>query len=103
MNKTIIEAPDYLDGAKVIKWAWSGSNPFGFVDSEDDKEREEIYGLAICKYENEEGADNTEMVYRFGCNKSWETVQDGVYDSVENAIFYLPEQYKNEKAEWHTK
>lgn len=100
---TVIEAPDYLDGAKVIKWAWSGQNPFGYVGNEDDKEREEIYGLAICKYENEEGADNIESIYRFSCDKNWETVQDSLYDTVENAIIYLPEQYKNVNANWQTK
>ena len=96
-DNTNSEPPDYLDRAKVIKWAWSGNQPFGFVDNEDKTEREEIYGLAICQY------DGKNDVYRFSCDKNWETVQDAQYDTVENAIAQLPDQYKNVKADWNIK
>ena len=94
---TTIEPPNYLDGAKVIKWAWSGQQPFGFVGYENSPERDEIYGLAICKYDHEEG------IYRFSCDRNWEVVQDGFYDTVENAIKQLPDQYKNVEADWRRK
>ena len=81
--------PKYIDEAKVIKWAWSGEKPFGFVGEE------AIYGLAICHY----SYDNS--VYRFSCNKDWETVQDAQYDTMEQAINQLPKQYKQVSAEWH--
>ena len=81
--------PEYIDEAKVIKWAWSGEKPFGFVG------KEAIYGLAICHY----SYDNS--VYRFSCNKDWETVQDALYDTMEQAINQLPKQYKQVSAEWH--
>ena len=81
--------PAYLDEAKVIKWAWSGETPFGFVGED------AIFGLAICQYSD----DNS--VCRFSCNKDWETVQDAQYDTVEQAINQLPEQYKQVLAEWH--
>ncbi len=77
-----------IDGAKVLIWAWSGSTPFGFVGDV------EIYGLAICQYEN------SDEVYRFSCDENWETQQDQVYDSIEQAKDYLPDQYRIVKANW---
>jgi hypothetical protein len=53
----IVEPPDELDGAKVIRWAWSGITPFGHLpiagtDTDDDScDSIEIFGLAICQYE----------------------------------------------------
>jgi len=93
----IVEPPACIDGAKVIRWAWSGSQPFGYISNEDGLEREEIYGLAICKYEN------SKNVYRFSCDKNWETVQDGIYNDIENAINLLPDQYRNVEANWHSR
>lgn len=83
-----------IDGAKVLYWAWSGSIPFGFVGDENNHIASEIYGLAICQYEN------SEDVYRFSCDENWETQQDQVYDSVNQAIENLPDQYRNVKADW---
>ena len=77
-----------IDGAKVLIWAWSGLNPFGFVGDV------EIYGLAICQYENSDG------IYRFSCGENWETQQDGLYDSIEQAKNQLPDQYRNVPANW---
>lgn len=56
-NKIINEPPDQLDGAKVMKWAWSGDRPFGLVGEI------EIYGLAICRY------DDSAEVYRLAVTK----------------------------------
>jgi hypothetical protein len=72
--------PEFIDGTNVIKWAWSGQKPFGYVGNIDDSESEEVYGLAICQYE-----DN-DSVYRFSCDKNWEAVQDGLYDTVETQL-----------------
>jgi len=94
---TTIEPPSYLDGARVIKWAWSGQEPFGFVDSDENTIRKEIYGLALCQYEN------TESIYRFSCDINWEVIQDSEYDSILDAIDQLPEQYKNVEPNWQTK
>ena len=44
----IVEPPSELDGAKVIKWAWSGLKRFGYVGNDDDPQRQSIYGFAIC-------------------------------------------------------
>lgn len=86
----------YIDGAKVIKWAWSGTKPFGYVGVIDSPGREEIYGLAICQYEN------SDSFYRFSCDKNWEIVQDAPYNTVEDAIRLLPDQYKNVEADWQS-
>jgi hypothetical protein len=90
-----MKPPAYIDGAKVIMWAWSGSQPFGYVEMIDSPQSEEVYGLAICQYEN------SHIFNRFSCDSDWETVQDGVYATVEDAIRLLPDQYKNIKAHWH--
>jgi hypothetical protein len=92
---SIMEPPVCIDGAKVIKWAWSGLQPFGIVSNEDGSEKEEIYGLAICQYEG------SKDVYRFSCDKNWETVQDGVYKDIEDAVELLPDQYKHVETTWH--
>jgi hypothetical protein len=96
----IVEPPDQLDGAKVIKWAWSGIEPFGHlpvVNSDTDNDSIEIFGLAICQY------DDSDNVYRFSCDKDWEVQQDGVYESVDDAQRQLPDQNKMVTAKWRTK
>lgn len=92
-----VEPPDSIDGANVIKWAWSGEKPFGYVSNEDGTDTDAVYGLAICRY------NDSDNVYRFSCDSNWETVQDAVYDTVENAIAQLPDQYKNVEANWKSK
>ena len=92
----MMEPPNYLDGAKVIKWAWSGQVPFGITENTDGDEKEEVFGLAVCKYED------SDKFYRFGCDKNWEVVQDSLYNSIEDAIRFLPEQYKNVERNWLT-
>ena len=95
-SKDILEPPGELDGAKVIKWAWSGKQPFGHVNV-DDGTGIEIYGLAICQY------DGSSIVYRFSCDKNWEVQQDSTYVSIEQAQNQLPDQYKLVTAKWMTK
>jgi hypothetical protein len=90
----IIEPPQELDGAKVNMWAWSGHKPFGFVGNDDDPKRDIIYGLAICSYGEKEG------VYRFSCDINWLVIQDSLYETIEEAIQQLPDQYKNVDVNW---
>lgn len=82
--------PREIDGARVIEWAWSGSEPFGEVPG---AERPDIYGLAIATYDNR-------SFYRFSCDQNWATVQDGLYDSIDDAKDQLPDQYRNVVAKW---
>lgn len=77
-----------IDGAKVLYWAWSDSKPFGYFGDT------KIYGLAICQYEN------SNEVYLFSCDEFWETQGDQIYDSVEEAIEHLPDQYREIPANW---
>lgn len=90
MNKP----PETIDNAEVLYWAWSGDIPFGVINHTDGTIAAEIFGLAICKYKD------SKIVYRFSCDKNWETEQDGDYASIEDAMKLLPEQYKNVKATW---
>ena len=89
-----MKPPAYIDGARVIKWAWSGLEPFGYVGTPDDPNKEEVFGLAICQYEK------SGKLYLFSCDKNWETVQDSPHGNVEDAIRFLPVQYKNIDADW---
>ncbi|MCP4095030.1 MAG: hypothetical protein GY880_28225 [Planctomycetaceae bacterium] len=82
--------PDKIDGASVIEWAWSGTYPFGEVPG---AQSPEIFGLAIATYDNIE-------FYRFSCDRNWNTVQDGLYDSIADAKAQLPDQYRNVDAHW---
>lgn len=77
-----MEPPEYIDGAKVLCWACSRSHHFGLVSEESGINSAKIFGLAIGKYE---------------------TVQDGLYNTIENAIKQLPDQYKNVEANWQQK
>jgi hypothetical protein len=91
-----MQPPSFLDHAKVLRWAWSGNTPFGVVPISDTNSSIEIYGLAICQYEGAEG------FYRFSCDRNWEVIQDADYSSVEEAIIYLPAQYKNVEIVWNS-
>jgi len=94
------EPPNELDGAKVIMWAWSGQKPFGLipmVNSNSGPDSIEIFGLAICQY------TDSDCIYRFSCDKNWEVQQDEVYDSIDEALSQLPDQYKLITAGWKTK
>jgi len=99
----IVEPPDELDGARVIRWAWSGVEPFGhlpIVGSDTDNVSSasvEIFGLAICQY------DDSDNFYRFSCDKDWEVQHDGVFESVDDALRQLPNQYKLATGKWWTK
>jgi hypothetical protein len=88
---TMKPPPEFIDSARVLMWAWSGSIPFGSVGNTPE---DRVFGLAICQCEN------SGNVYRFSCDKNWEVVQDAAYRSVEEAIRLLPDQYRNVKADW---
>jgi hypothetical protein len=88
-----MKPPATIDGARVLEWAWSGEKPFGHVIGGDTAEA--IFGLAIATY------DKTNTVYRFSCDARWDTVQDGLYSSVDEAKRQLPPQYQNVHVLWH--
>jgi hypothetical protein len=86
--------PSKIDEAKVLHWAWAGKKPFGIIYHSDDSLSAQVFGLAICQYEN------SDIIYRFSCDENWESVQDSDYNSVEEAKVHLPEQYKNVPINW---
>lgn len=86
--------PLQIDGAKVLEWAWSGSEPFGVVRYTSGDIAAEIFGLAICQY------PNSDTIYRFCCDSNWESEQDSDYSSVQEAKSELPEQYTNQPVKW---
>ncbi|MCE2029461.1 hypothetical protein [Sessilibacter corallicola] len=90
MNKP----PKEIDDAKVLEWAWSGRKPFGELLYESGELAAEIFGLAICQY------DDSETIYRFSCDANWTTEQDAQYQSVAEAKQNLPVQYRNIEAHW---
>lgn len=90
-----MKPPKTIDGAKVLEWAWSGDFPFGYLpDSHNIESPIEIFGLAICRY-----PDSAE-IYRFSCNKNWETEQDSPFPSIEEARKNVPTQYQLVTAMW---
>ena len=90
MNARKPEPPAEIDGARVIEWAWSGDQPFGDVLG---AQSPRIFGLAIATY-------NDKQFYRFSCDANWETQQDGLYDSIDEAKNQLPDHYRNVEANW---
>jgi len=90
MNKP----PKEIDGARVVEWAWSGEEPFGSLKNENGELASEIFGFAICQY------DESSAFYRFSCDKTWESQQDSEYPSVEDAKQNLPQQYKHVSPDW---
>ena len=90
-----MKPPRKIDGADILEWAWSGEKSFGVVKDCDGNVQAEIFGLAICKYMS------SPTIYRFSCNKSWETVQDFDYISMEEAKLRIPLQYKNLPINWN--
>ena len=90
-----MKPPNQIDGAEVLEWAWSGDKPFGVIMyAESNDIAVEIYGIAICKY------PSSNIIYRFSCDKDWETQQDSDYSSTEEAKEQLLEQYQNVSITW---
>ena len=85
--------PLTIDGAQVLEFAWSDV-PFGVVRNSDGDVVDEIHGLAICRY-----ADS-DVIYRFSCDKAWETSQDADYSSIQEAKDSLPMQYHSAPVVW---
>ena len=86
--------PTHLDGARVLAWAWSDL-PFGHIPDAHGAAPAAIHGLAVCRYAGEA------RVYRFSCDAHWETLQDAVYASVDEARERLPAQYRAVAAVWN--
>lgn len=87
--------PSTIDGANVLEYAWS-HRPFGFIACDNGNSSPiAVHGLALCRYAQ------SEVIYRFSCSATWETLQDMDYGSIEEAKQLLPQQYRNVTIVWH--
>ncbi len=89
-----MKPPAEIDGAKVMEWAWSDPDPFFVMPCSGQPDGVPIHGLAICRYD-EGGA-----IYRFSCNRDWETENDSPHDSIEEARVANSGQYDAQTVEW---
>lgn len=90
-----MKPPNQIDGADVLEWAWSGDTPFGVIMyAKSNDVAVEVYGIAICKY------PDSDIIYRFSCDKDWETQQDSSYSSAAEAKEQLMKQYEGFPITW---
>ena len=88
--------PEYLDNAKVLKWAQSRTEmPYGHINDDTGTQATAVYGLAICCYENTESE-----FYRFSCDEFWEVQQDAPYPSILAAMQSATQLYPNTTIHW---
>jgi hypothetical protein len=88
-----MKPPPQIDRAEVVLWAWSEPTPFFDMPFSDGSGAIPIHGLAICRY------SSSGKVYRFSCNRAWETENDTDYESVEHAAMGLS-QYDINAVAW---
>ena len=85
-----MKPPSQIDGARVVYWAYS-QVPF-FV-MHDGGPGIPIHGLAVAVY-------STGSVYRFSCDRDWETQNDSEWDSVESALHAASGDYNIAAIHW---
>jgi hypothetical protein len=82
-----MEPPKSIDGAEVLCWAWSGNEPFGLCGDIP------IHGFAVCRYASG-------SLYRFSCDRDWESVNDSPQDTLEQAMSATPLNYRGAMIRW---
>jgi hypothetical protein len=87
-----MKPPTMIDNARVLWWAWAGDEPFGFCGDI------AFHGFAICRYDSG-------PLYRFSCDRNWQTVQDRDYEDEEEAKRRISENYLSSvhRVVWHGK
>jgi hypothetical protein len=89
-----MQPPAYIDGTRVIEWAWS-EIPFGVIRYSDGSGiAAQVHGLALCQF------DGGREFYCFACNADWGCVGDFPHDSLELAKSEQP--YRNVQPIWHS-
>lgn len=73
--------PPMLDNARILSGAWSSEEPFGFCGDVP------TYGFAAYRYDSGK-------LYRFNCDRDWETVNDSDYDDEESAKRSIPANHQ---------
>jgi hypothetical protein len=89
--------PDKIGGAKVIYYSpiderhhFTGNT----THIASGKMVDMVHGLAICKYEEEDG------FYLFGCDEDWRSITDTFHDTIEDAKNQAEFEYKNIHHTW---
>lgn len=72
--------PPEIDNAKVLWWASSGETYYGKIHGI------RICGMAVCQY-------SSGTIYRFLCDRQWETIDDVECDDEEQAKTFYPSMY----------
>jgi hypothetical protein len=85
-RSNITRPPSHLDGAKVLYWAWSDDQPFDYDLTLACGDDVEIYGFAICTYEDGD-------YYLFSCNRQWEVVNDTVWGTPQEYLEIMYPSY----------
>lgn len=96
MADSVKEAPDIVGGAKVVLYvSLEGMNPTGRTEHiHIGKAVEPTVGLAICKYDNEEG------YYLFGCDANWNSVTDTWHENIDDALEQAEWEYEGLSGSW---
>lgn len=84
--------PSSIDGADVLFFAWSGATPFFIMP--DGGAGRRIFGLAICEYQRHHG------VYSFSCDEQWETQNDMLLRTAEEALYERSSQFDRSAVQW---
>lgn len=82
-----MKPPKSIDDADVLWWAWSGIEPYGLHGDEP------VHGFAVGRYASGE-------IYRFSCNRLWETVNDMVHTTESQARADIPSNYDESRVQW---
>ena len=85
-----MKPPPIIDNARVTWWAWAGDHPFGLCGDT------EVFGFAICRYD-------TGRLYRFSCDRNWESINDSPQNNEEDAKAAIPSNYiaSADRILWH--
>ena len=85
-----LKPPNEIDGARVVYWAYSQVPFFVMADG---GAGIPIHGLAVAVY-------SSGSVYRFSCDRDWETQNDSEWPSVEAATHAASADYEIAEIHW---
>lgn len=91
-----MKPPAEIDGAEVLYWAWSEPEPIFVMPFAEREGGIAIHGLAICRYAK------SGDVYKFSCDRNWETCNDSPWGSVEAAMRTESGNYDVRSIRWQS-
>lgn len=87
--------PDKIDGARVVRWIELDPRKHQKTDAirlyADGSEQTEFSGLAIATYAEPDSTRQDH--YLFYCDSDWETLNDSLYGSLDEAIAEAQRQF----------